>query len=453
MQPLLRTDGKEYLIAMTNNLNVPESELKNYANKLLQRNCHKIKRENLTNELLMSYIRPTESDPRNKKQKEFDFNQTTFPLNPLTVVLISKIRPEITTLKATLKPETNPENFILAHTRFFNKLKSLHLTLTDGLTYFDGPKSELTELKLYFQLTCHHEYILRNILSNFPKLQSLTICEGTFTYNTMNFLEGSQITRLSIKNPIFDSLEDDIFIDTIRSFNLKILKLIVTLIPNQASYIRAMKVVARYINELPHPNLQELSITMPNDELNINYLNLVNRLPELKTLRLFISCSPECNDTKNLIPFFQNVRPNLKIILCYYKFHSRVPKIAENRILLEHFQNVTIKERKNPYITYTQKLDPNQRFIVRYRKMKNYKLNMIYSSSDEEREEKEKNERLKYPNIPSLTSYNHELITEADSEIGAFIRDLGEYNETLIDTITSSLVMDNELPDIYMDAI
>lgn len=104
---------------MINNLKVPECELKSYANKLLQRNFFRIRKENLTNELIMLYLRPKDNVDKKFRllQKDFDFDETTFPVNPLTVSLISKIFPDITTLRATLKPDTDPEHFLLAHSR------------------------------------------------------------------------------------------------------------------------------------------------------------------------------------------------------------------------------------------------------------------------------------------------------------------------------------------------
>lgn len=451
---LLELDGTNRFINMLNNLKVPECELKNYANKLLQRNFYRVRKENLTNELIMLYLRPKENVDKKFKllQKDFDFDETTFPVNPLTVTLISKVFPDITTLRATLKPDTDPEHFLLAHSRSFKKLKNLYLIITDGLTLFDGPKSEISELKLYFQLTCHNDYILKNILSYFHNLKSLTICEGIFSSNTMNFLEGSRITRLSIKNPFFDNQEVDNFWKSIITLDLKILKLIITYVPGPAIHLRTMNIITRYLTELPHPNLKELSITMPSDELKIDYLAVVEKLPKLKKLRLFISTSPKYNNAKNLITFFQNVRPNLHVTLFYYKFQNRVPKIEEDRLLLKDFNNVTIVERKTPYVTYTQKLDPNQKFIVRYRKMKNQKLNKTYSSSDDEIEEKEKEDLLEYSQMPSTSHNSYELITEADNEINAVLEQMGQFGEsTLMETINSPMLLELDIADIHID--
>lgn len=156
----------------------------------------------------------------------------------------------------------------------------------------------------------------------------------------------------------------------------------------------------------------------------------------------------------NLINFFQNVRSNLHITLFYYKFQNKVPRIAEDRLLLEKFKNVTIVERKTPYVTYTQKLDPNHKFIVRYKKLKNQKLNKTYSSSDDEIEEKDKEDQLEYAQMPSTSCNGYDLITEADNEINALIEEMGEYGEsTLIETINSSMLLDSDDADIHFETI
>lgn len=267
------------------------------------------------------------------------------------------------TLKATLKPDTNSENFLFAHLKQFMKLKNLHLTITDGFTCFDGPNPKITELKLFFQLTCQYNFILKNIISKCQALESSTICEGTFSYNDTSFSEGSKLTRLSIKNPYFDELEEDNFLRSLCSYNLTVLKFIVTHIPNAAAHIRATSIISQYMKEAPHSNLKELSITMPNDNLNTDYQAFVKKLLKLKYLRLFISASLQNNDVRKLIPFFKEVRSNLKITLCYYKFEDKIPRIAEDRLLLNEFENIRIIELRNPYITYKQRLEPNQRFL------------------------------------------------------------------------------------------
>lgn len=410
----------------------PDQEMHEYVTTLLHRNHKRIGRENFTNEIITSYLSSNVHKNHQFRSMEnlFDFEMTTLKINQMTLKLISQIFPNISTLKATLKTDTNPENYLFHCLEAYTKLKSLHLRITDGLTYFDKPIIKINELKLYFQTTGNNSFTLKNILTKFLSLESLTICEGYFSFCTSIYLLGDKLTRLSIKNPLIEEAETNNFEQVLNTFDLKEFKLIVTFIPDIEAHRRAMKIVYKYLTTLPHRNLIELSITMPDDFFNVNYTEIVQQLPKLKKLRLFISCIQSVNDVRNLLLFINDVRKDLQITLVYYKLHAKVKHLKEDRKLLSIFDNVRVIEKKYPYVTYKHKLNLNVKDIMRYEKLKNQKINQIYSSSEDNTDDSFDMRSLEH---------QFDLIHEADETIQLLVSRL-QNDEDVIETLSTSLL-------------
>lgn len=451
VDPQVGPDERNHLLELINNITVHNLEMRNYTNNLLQENCNKIRKGNLTNEILMEYINPGNELGYNLKsmQQKFDFNDTNLPMNPQTVKIILSLFPYISTLKATLKPNTNPELSTLSQIAFFTQLRSLHLTLTDGLTYFNGPCSKITELKLYSQLTYYNHYLLENIISHFLELKSLTICEGNITNGVMYFLKKSNISRLSIKNPTFDMSEIETFQKNLYSFDLEILKLVVTHVPNPANNPRIMRMITQYLIDLPHKNLRKLSITLPSNEEKINYSNLITKLPKLEKLRLFISKSHDQYNAENLKLFLENLPSHLQVTLVYLKSDDN-SEIMRNSLTANAFLNVEIIEQKNLYLTYPEKIYPRFICIERYIKLKNQKINKnkppieLYERNESEND-------LEYIPIFSPPRDNNE-ISEADNEIFEIIKTLEKEEENpYVKAITKSILKDLQNSDVLMN--
>lgn len=359
--------------------------------------------------------------------------------------LIAKVFPNIETLKTTINSNTNPEDYFVPSMKMFKKLKSLQLTITDGCTYFNGWIPKLNELKLYFQLTCYNEFILKNLLSKFSDLKSLTICEGLFSLGSVKALESEKIIRLSIKNPLIDDFELERFEKKLYSLDLKILKLIVTHIPNPSAYYSALNLIYRYLTNLPHTNIQELSISMPNDEMRIDYLEIVNKLPKLKKLRLFVSCTEFSNNIQKLTTFFDSVRKNLDLTLVFCKFQSQDPITKNELKIFQNHKNIKIIKRKYPYITYVQKIDSRLQSITRYKKMERLIMNRNPSSNESksESEEVEETEETEDRNSPSTI----ENITNEDFK--EFLSEIKKIDDDILKNLENSLLTNTETINFY----
>lgn len=357
-----------------------------YLHQLEKRVSKKLDKELQSKLILNKYLelKTIRNDDKNDLAlEEFDFAETTLPINIHTLVTVSTLFPNLKTLKVSLKFDNGPQLYLLHYLTFFDQLRALHLTITDGFSSFDGQMTQITELKLYFKVTGYNESTLKNLLSKTRELESLTIAEGVFPLGTLDVNINNSIKRLSIRNPTIFSEELPNFQIFIYSLQLQVLKLKVIHIPDPQCYDSIQHFIRQYLSDVPHPNLRKLVINLPEGYKELDFLNLANRLTKLEDLRFYIPCFREHYNIESLIPFFSVVRDDLKITLIYIKFKSYIHNIEKDKFLLKDFKNVTVKEIKYEYVPYSQDTTSGNKIAGTYRKASDQDIEEYFANLNE----------------------------------------------------------------------
>lgn len=304
--------------------------------------------------------------------RTFDFNNTNLPLDIPSMHMISTIFPHTRTLKMTIKPEFEPEEFLLTALNQFTNLKSTQITITDGIINFrQNQYVETMELKLYFQNTTIQKKMAAYFIDRIINLKSLTVSEGNISEGFLTTLETTPLYRLSLKNPTFSEDAEKNFNTTIKYLPLQKLKLIVTYIPNQIQLQFISTIILTYLTELPHTDLRELSFTLPRDK-GVDYVRIIEKLPFLHKLRIFIQPLEDFENIQFLHPLFQESLKRgieLHIVYIILQHGKAIRRVPIDREYLYKFNNIGIFEKINPYMRYSCiSKNYNNRSIADYRR-------------------------------------------------------------------------------------
>lgn len=315
----------------------------------------------------------------NFEQSSFDIDRTKLSVNPYTLYILAKIFPNIETIKLTLKIEANEKEFLFQNLEVFKRLTKISLTITDGLTYSPNSIVNIEILKIYFKTICVNDNYVRNLLKRAKNIHTLTLSETYIPSNTMMFLRNLPITKLSIKNPYITQAESNNFKAALKYLDLKKFKLVYTQVDRGEYERTAFSIIQDYLNSLPHNNLEELSISIPDINSKIDYLNIVLRLKGLSKLNLFMRTDRNFNKATQIIELLTILPYHIQTTIIYYRNENSIQThFADINFLGMYFPHIKIIEKINLYITYPNltKHERCRNKIIAYEKVKS-SLNQI----------------------------------------------------------------------------
>lgn len=289
----------------------------------------------------------------NPHQLTFDMNKTTLTIDPYSITLISTLFPDIETIKLTLQAKSDPHIFLFENLKAFKNLNKLCLTITDGLTHNSKTFIEIETLKVYFETTCANDTYLKNLLKKIYYVKNLTLCETFISMNTFSTLLTLPIKKLSIKNPHITRSEILNFIRILCNLNLKKLKLIYTQINDIEAEKHMFTAIITYIKNLPHTELQELTITLPNQYEKLNYAQIIYKLKKLTKLNLYMSTNNNYNNVNQIIKLLKIIPQHLETTITYYKNErSKLTHLNDIEFIKQNYPFIKIIEKTNAYVTF-----------------------------------------------------------------------------------------------------